>query len=86
VADLVHESARREIDGDRAAAALGLPGRCVDLWDVQTPRYPDALVFGPSPGPDPLRRLEFTGYTRSCGCGVRWLGDAVRCWCCGRPA
>lgn len=56
-----------------------------DARGIRPPRYPDALVFGPSPGPDPLRRLEFTGYTRSCGCGVRWLGDAVRCWCCGRP-
>lgn len=84
MADLVHESARREIDGDRAASKLGLAGGRERL--IRSPRYPDALVFGPSPGPDPLRRLEYTGYTRSCGCGVRWLGDAARCWCCGRPA
>jgi hypothetical protein len=83
VADLVCESAQRDLDGDRAADSLGTgPGH---LRRVQSPRHPDVLVFGPSPGPDPLRRLEFTGYTRSCGCGVRWLGDAVRCWCCGRP-
>lgn len=83
MADLVYESAGREMDGACAADSLGTgPG---SLRRVEPPRYPDVLVFGPE-GPDPLRQLpcDDWGPARQCPCGAGWIGNAGRCWCCGR--
>lgn len=62
-------------------------GPMLDGWvdSLPKPRYPDALVFGPE-GPDPLRQLpcDDWGPARECPCGAGWIGNAGRCWCCGR--
>lgn len=86
MADLVADSWQRAIDGASAALSIPFEGRLP--FDIQPPRYPDVLVFGPE-GPDPLRPAPF-GYTRMCApCGVWWVvqrpGNAERCWNCGGP-